>query len=155
MQEAHKPLKKNYPDHELTRSYHEHLGRIYYETDNYKEAKPHLVTAIQEMGENFMRLFMLGQILRMEKDWPQAIKAFEKSLKYEPPPIPNQDPRVLVMLELMKIHNETENFDAALQVANQILVFDPQNPIANQYKKQIEQRKFQEKQNEAMKEMIR
>ena len=155
LKEAYKPLKNQYPDHELTRSYHEHLGRIYYETDNYKEAKPHLVTAIQEMGENFMRLFMLGQILRMEKDWSQAIKAFEKSLKYEPPPIPNEDARILVMLELMKIHNETENFDAALDYANRILSVQPQNTMAQQYRRNIEQKKFHEKQNEAIKEMIR
>jgi|SRR3989338_4768779 len=155
MKQADGALQKQYPDHATTRAFHETLGRIYYEWDHYDEALPEIEQAIQQLGENFMRLLMAGQILRMQQQWKAAISAFEKALQYDPPKGMAGNPKQLVLMELMKAHYETGDYDTALQYANIVLKTDPANNLALTYKRQIEQKRHEEHEREVLEKMIK
>ena len=155
LKSAESPLQKQYPNHETTRAFHENLGRVYYEWDHYEEALPHIQQSIAQLGENFMRLFMAGQILRMQQQWKEAIVDFEKSLQYETPAGTPGNSKLLVMLELTKAYAAVGNEEKALSYANAVLKIDPTNAMAQNYRQQIEHQKYQKHEREVMENMIK
>jgi tetratricopeptide (TPR) repeat protein len=80
LKEAQVKLPEQYPDYPETKRMHEHLARLYYQANQFDKAMPELLEALKITPDSFMLLFMSAQILRLNKNYPQAIAAFEKAL---------------------------------------------------------------------------
>ena len=150
LKEAEPILRNRYPKHPATIQLSEHLAGLYYQAGKYDDALPEYLSAIRTQGENFLRLYLVGQMYRMKKDTKNAIPYFENALKQ-----PEQNSlRPLAQIELIKLYFDDKSFDKSLAMANQILEQDPQNPIALSYRDEIAHRKTQEKEREVMKRII-
>ena len=155
MLKAAEPLLRNrYPKYQSTLNLSEHLGRLYYQLGQYDEALPEYLLAIRHQGENFFRLYLVGQMYRMKGKTKEAIAYFEKSFQFEAPPVEFGPLKKLAKLELMQLYYNVKDDDKALEMANQVLAEDPQNPAAISVRDQISQRKYKEKERNIFKRMI-
>lgn len=60
---------------------HAAMGLLLFRGKSIKEAKKEIDTAIQLSPETFSTYYYLGKILKESKDYPGAVKAFEKALR--------------------------------------------------------------------------
>lgn len=149
LQKAAPLLQKNYPNHPATFTLSEHLGNIYYELGRYDEALPKFLEAIEKQGDNFLRNYLVGQILRMGQRQKEAIPYFEKGLGF-PPPKEAPNMKLLAELELVKLYFDTNDLDKALAMANAILKDDPTNAVAISYRDTINHKRAKEKERKTM-----
>lgn len=155
MLETAEPLLKNrYSKHPATINLSEHLGRLYYQLGQYDEALSEYLLAIRHQGENFFRLYLVGQMYRMKDKTKEAIAYFERSFQYEAPPIEFGPLKKMARLELMQLYYNVKDDDKALEMANQVLAEDPQNPAAVSIRDQISSRKYKEKERNILKRII-
>ena len=144
-------LKQQYPNHKESKRIYEHLGRVYYQSDQFDKALPYLGKALKDDPDNFMLLFMSGQILRAKHDYAKAIAYFQKALIIKIPADLKPNPRKTVLTELMMLTYEIKDFSNCIKYADQVLKIDPRDPIALSYKRQVEKAEFQKRQKEAIK----
>ena len=147
-------LQKNYSKLPATAELPEHLGSIYYQLGRYDEALVKFQEAIKVQGENFLRLYLVGQIYRMEQKSTEAISAFEKSLQYEAPKSPAPNFKQLAQIELIHLYSDAKNFDKVLEIANAILKDDPSNPTAISTRDNIQHQRTKDKERESWKKMF-
>lgn len=147
-------MKSQYKEHPATKKLPEHLGNIYYQLGRYDEALPQFLEAIETDGENFLRLYLAGQIYRMQQNPKEAIPYFEKALTH---PLPQGVPsgmKRLAQIELMKLYFDAGALDQSLAMANEILKEEPMNPAAISTRDKIAQKRFQEKERETWKKVL-
>ena len=153
LKEAEPLLRNRYAKNPATQSFAEHLGGLYYQTGQYELALPQYLEAIRFDGENFLRLYLVGQMYRMKKSSKEAIAYFEKAVKFDPPPTIPQI-KILAQIELMKLYYDNKEEDKALQMVNLVLAQDPQNQTALSYQTNISARKTKAKEREILKNII-
>lgn len=153
--EGAEKLPKQYPGHPLAKSIHDHAGRVLYQADDYARALPELLKAIDVTPDNFMALFMAGQILRIKKEYTQAKQLLEKALAAKLPQDITTNPRPRVLAELMIVAYELKDLDAALSYANQILETSPTDTLAQSYKEKIQRERLRLKEREAIDRLVK
>ncbi len=154
LEKAEPLLRSRYKEHPATRELSEHLGKIYYQLNRYGEAREKLLEAIAQEGEDFLKLYLVGQIYRMDQKPNEAIGFFEKALAH---PVPKESPggmKRLAQLELMRLYFEAGLFDQSLAMAETILQEEPANPAAVSFRDKIRQKQFQQHEKERWKKML-
>lgn len=146
-------LEKSYPTHPTSLEIKEHLGNLYYGLGKFAEAKGAFLTAIEKNGENFMRLFLVGQIDRMNGEGASALTYFEKALSHSPPPEAS-DMKIALHLELLEIYHSAENDEKVLEQATAILELIPNHPKALQYKEEVLRKRSQSNQDKGWKKIL-
>ncbi|MFH0798970.1 MAG: tetratricopeptide repeat protein [Pseudomonadota bacterium] len=152
--QAAEKIPQQYPNHPLIKSIHEHAGRVLYQADDYDRALPELKKAIESAPDNFMLLFMAGQISRIKKQYAEAKELFERALK-APLPAGAPDARPKVLKELMILSCELKELDACLSYSVQVLAAAPQDATAISYKQKIEQERIKQHEREIMEKMVK
>ncbi len=160
--EAAEKLAQQYPDYPETKKMHEHLARLYYQTDQFDKALPEIEEALKTAPDSFMLLFMSAQIYRVQKNYTQAIANFEKALTAPSPyPSPSRgegkgggDPKKIVMTELMALYYEMKDYGNCLKYAEMILQVFPKDRAALSYRQQIQQMQYKQREQEAIKKII-
>ena len=171
LKDAAEKLAAQYPDYKETNKMHEHLGRMYYASNQFDKALPEIEEALKASPDNFMLLFMSGQIYRLGKQYNQAIANFEKALNViaseakqsqGAPGIatPAQKDGGLAMTaqkmiyqELMSLYFEIKDFSNCLKYAETILKASPMDRAALSYKQQIQQMQYKQREQEAIKKI--
>ena len=150
-----KPLmEQKYPKYPQTQELADHLGRLYYQLEKYDQALPFFLEAIQGQGENFLRLYLAGQIYRMQEKKSEAIGFFEKALTHQPPPESPGPMILLASLELMRLYFATEQSEKALQTAEVILETDPANAEAIQIRDEVRRAKYKEEERKTWERVL-
>lgn len=154
LSEAAPKLKKDYPMLEVTKSIDDHLGRLYYQTDQYDKALPQLLAALKTNPNDFTLLFITGQILRSKGDRDQAYAHYIRALSAPVPADVKPDPRLGLLKELMAITYEMQRFDESLKYAEQILTIDSSDALAISYKQTISKKKMMQQQESEIQKII-
>jgi len=163
LEQAAQKLPGQYPDYEHTKRIHEHLGRLYYQADQFDKAIAEIDQALKTDPNNFMLLFMSAQIYRSQKNYQQAIATFEKALQQIPPTPPLQrgargdlqpDPKKIILTELMGLYYEMKDFPNCLKYADQVLAIAPNDQRALSYKRNIQMFQYKQREREAIKKII-
>jgi tetratricopeptide (TPR) repeat protein len=170
--EAKDKLFTQYPDYPETKRINEHLGRVYYQADQFDMAFPELEEALKKDPQNFMLLFMTAQILRLQKQYAAAIERFEKALAViastasqspEKPgtasPAPKNSGLAMtakkaILNELMMLYFEQKDFSKCLEYAKLILSIYPNDQAALSYKRAIEQAQYRQKELDTIKKIV-
>lgn len=148
-------IPKQYPNHPLSKGIHEHAGRILYQTEQYDLALPELKKALDFKPDNFMALFMTGQILRIQKRYDESRQVFEKAISAAPPAGTTPNPRLQLARELMIVTFELKDFDAALAYADVVLSVAPSDQLALSYKNRIGIEKQKAREREAIERIVK
>lgn len=147
-------ITKQYPNSRLSKEIHEHAGRALYQIDDYVRALPELQKALEYAPDNFMLLFMAGQLLRMNKRYGEAKLLFEAALTAKPPAGLEQHARHRLARELMILSFELKDYLSCLSYADQVLAIDPGDATALKYKQRVEQQIHLKQQMEKMEKML-
>jgi len=167
LKEAAEKLAQQYPDYPESKRMHEHLARLYYQSNQFDKALPEIEAALKGQPDNFMMLFMSAQIYRLQKNYSQAIANFEKALviaseaKQSPEALGIASGSALAMTatktiltELMTLYYEIKDFGNCLKYADIILSGIPNDRTALSYKRQIQQMQYKQKEQEAIKKIV-
>lgn len=147
-------MEQKYPKYPQTEALSEHLGRLYYQLEKYDQALPLFLEAMQRQGENFQRLFLAGQIYRMQENNTEAITFFEKALTHKPPADSPAQMILLTKLELMRLYFNAGQSDKALELADALLDADPANPQALQIRDEIRRAKYKEQERKTWERIL-
>ena len=147
-------IPKQYPSHPMAKGIHEHAARALYQANDIARALPEFQAALAVTPDNFMLLFMAGQILLTQKKYEEARPLFERALTVKPPEGLEIDPQQRVWRELMKITWEMKDYESCGAYAELILAANPTDPVALSYKQQLERAKYQQKEREIIKKMV-
>lgn len=147
-------IPKQYPGHHLAKGIHEHAGRALYQIDDFVRALPELQKALEHSPDNFMLLFMAGQLLRMNKRTQEAKVLFETALTAKPPAGLEQDSKHRLARELMILSFELKDYAACSSYADQVLAIDPGDAAALKYKQRVGQQIHLKQQMEKMERML-
>lgn len=147
-------LEEKYPKHPQAKAMAEQVGRLYFGLEQYDKALPFLLEAIQKQGENFLRLYLAGQIYRMQEKNAEAIGYFEKALTHKIPPGSPPQMILLASLELMRLYFATDQFDKALETANAVLENDPANAEAQNLRDQIRREKYKQEERKTWEKIL-
>jgi len=153
--EAAEKIPKQYPGHPLALGIHEHAARVLYQADDYGRALPELKKALEHDPENFVLIFMAGQLLRLNKNFPEARAMFEKALTVKPPEGLGLDPNQRVWRELMAITYEMGDTEACAAYAQMILSANPNDGIALSYTQKIEREKLRKRELQIIDKIVR
>lgn len=149
---AAEKIPKQYPGHPLAKGIHEHAGRALYQIDDYARALPELQKAIEHSPDNFMVLFMTGQLLRLSKQYAAARGTFEQAMKATPPKGMEADAKYRLSRELMLLAFELRDFPTCLTYVHQVLAIAPADPLALSYKQKLE---YQMKEREVIEQLVK
>lgn len=151
-EKASSNLLNTYPNHIESKRIYEHLGRVYYQTEQNDKAREALEKAVKNDPKNFMIHFMLAQISRMEKNYTEAISHFEEALTLETPE--EMKPIKIILTELMKLYFEMKDYENCLRYADNILAQWPGDSTALSYRGQIEKMQYEQKERETIRKMV-
>lgn len=143
--QAAEKLKQNYPNHPLSGAIHEHTARALYQANDPDRALPELQKGLQKSPNNFMLLFLTGQILREKGFYNDAKQVFEKALGVRAPKGVGPDAKLRLLTELMIVTFELRQLDASQGYADKVLAISPNDPAALSYKQRIEQARLKTK----------
>jgi len=170
--EAKDKLLTQYPDYPETKRINEHLGRVYYQMDQFDMAFPELEEALKIDPQNFMLLFMTAQILRLNKQYTAAIERFEKALAViasQASQAPEKSgiastasknsglattAKKAILTELMMLYFEQKDFSKCLEYAKLILSIYPNDQAALSYKRAVEQAQYRQKELDTIKKIV-
>lgn len=155
MTQALEKLPKQYPGHPLSKAIHEHAGRIFYQTEEYDKALPEFQKALEISPDNFMALFMAGQILRIKKEYDGARKLLEKALQAPSPEGIQPDPKFQLLKELMALTLELKDFAACQVYIDAALAAAPNDQQALQYKNRIGIERQKQREREAIERIVK
>lgn len=128
--ERAKPLlEQRYPTHPITPMIGELIGKLYFQLSDYDKALPIFLEVIQTRGENFERLYLVGQMYRIRGEPKPAITYLEKTLGHEASDTSPQL-RLGVRMELLNLYVAQKDFPKAKEMIKSILAQDPSNPAA-------------------------
>ncbi|MBU4485171.1 tetratricopeptide repeat protein [bacterium] len=130
-------LKKHYSKHKYSKNFNEYVGRSLFMLNDFINAQGYLEDALKNDPKNFMLLFMTGQILRMQMAFGDAVARFTKALEAPKTKEQSQNSDRLIYLELIRAYYEMGDYDKAIELCDKILMIEPNNGIAMQYKQQI------------------
>jgi len=148
LQKADERLKKQYPGSSYVNEMPKQLGELYFRLDKYKEAIPYLEQATSKAQEPSL-LFILAQSYRKTGNIEQAKSYFEKALSISSDNSLNYP----ILLELMTLTYQLNDYEAALQYAEQILQISPNDPSALSYRNQIQLKKLSEEEKKLIKKI--
>jgi len=154
MTEAVPKLKKDYPNLEVTKEVDGHLGRLYFQIDDYDQAMPLLVAAVKAKPDDFILRFITGQVLRQKKKLAEAYENYKQALLLTAPADVKPDPKIAVRKELMVVTYEMKRYDEALSYAEQILAVSPKDELALTYRETIKRHRAMQEQDKALDKML-
>ncbi len=154
-EEAAKEFPQRYPGHHLTKEIDAHAARVLYQLDRPDAAMKHIRRALKETPDDFMMLFLGGQILRQRKQPREARTLLERAIVV---PIPagmdkKQTKRTLYN-ELIAVTYELGDFDAALKYADAVFSFDPNDPVARNYAQKIQRELQRRREREIINRLV-
>lgn len=146
-------LAQQYPNHEMTRSINDFLGRSLFHSGEKNEAIAYLQKAAEK--DNFTALYLLGLISKDKKDTKGAIDNFERALKAKHPDGMPKSVDIAIMTELGKSYFAEKNYDESLKWWEEILKVDPANQMARSYRDNIEKARYLEKERKVIEEIVK
>lgn len=147
-------VKKRYPSHPLNKSIYKHTGRTLYHVGRYSEALTQLTEALKIQNDDFMLLFMSGQILHHLGELQKARFILEKAA-LSPPPMDMAASTVKPLLhELILITSKMGDMVACEIYVNQLLTFFPDDPMALQHRRELTKMKNKAREREILKNII-
>lgn len=154
--EKAKPLmEERYPTHPETAGIGERIARSYFQLKEYDKALPLYLEVIQKRGENFERLYIVGQMYRILGQPVPAIDYLEKGLRC--PTLGADAPatgasvghlKTGVRLELLNLYTAQKDFEKAKGMMKEILDEDPSNPAALAFQEQLRRQEAKEKEHQ-------
>lgn len=154
LKNAEEPLNKYYPVHPATLGLSEQIGGIYFQAGQYDEALNYYLAALLTSGDNFLRNFLVGQMLRMKGEKETAISYFEKSLQFPPPEGSPKNMKSAAKVELLQLYYGAEQWENALEMANEILAEDPGNQTALALRANLQNQRVKEKEKKEWKRIL-
>lgn len=145
-------LTEQYPDHELTRSINEAVGRALFLTNKKDEALTWLQKSLKT-GGGFATLFLLGRIYEDKGDINSAVLYYESALAAPHPRDIKTD--FMIFSSLGRLTYTLKDYDKSLTWWERVLAISPTDPTANQYKAAIQKSKFKEEERKVMEEMVK
>lgn len=152
--EAATKIPKQYAKHPLARGIHEHAGRALYQANDFVRALPELEKALEFTPDNFMLLFMSGQILRTNAQPASAREHFKRALKAKPPEGLETDAKYRLLRELIIVTYDLKDLSTCSSYIQQVLAIAPTDPIALSYKQKLEREQQKRKEMEVIERMI-
>lgn len=153
---AAKKISTQYPSHPLAKEIDSHAARALYQIDDYDGALSHIREALKYTPDDFMLLFMGGQIQRTKKLYSQARVLMERALAVKiPEGMDRDETRRTVLNELVAITYELGDYDACASYADQVLAMAPHDRTARSYKQKVEHERHLQKQREIIERMVK
>jgi tetratricopeptide (TPR) repeat protein len=153
---AAEKILQRYPAHPLAKEIDAHAARALYQIDDYEGALNHIRRALVHQPQDFMLLFMGGQIQRTKKLYSQARALLERALATKIPEGMDRDQtRRTVLNELVVITYELKDYDACVSYADQVLAIAPRDPTAMSYKQKVEHERHLQKQKEIIERLVK
>ncbi len=153
--ESAEKMKEQYPGHPLVTQIHQHAGRAAFQVDDLEGALPHLQKALEVEPDDFMLLFMAGQILRKAKRPQEAYALFLKAKDLAPPESDDTNPKLALLGELMATAFELEDFKTVDAYADEILLMDPLNAAARAYKNILLKQRYKQREHDIIEKIVR
>lgn len=154
-EEAAKKLPEHYPKHHLTKDINAHAARVLYQLDRTDAAMKHIRRALKETPDDFMMLFLGGQILRQQKQPREARILLERAIAV---PIPagmnEQQTKRTLYNELVAVCYELGNFDSSLKYADEVFRIDPNDPVARNYAQKIQRELQRRREREIINRLV-
>jgi tetratricopeptide (TPR) repeat protein len=152
---AAEKLPGQYRSHPLAREVDGHAARTLYRVDRTDDALLHIQKALKHKPDDFMLLFMGGQILRQKKENEQALILLKKASTMPIPPEMDKDFTKRTLLnELVAINYELGDHQSSTVYINEVFKISPNDPTARHYMQLIAREKNRLKQNEILKNMV-
>ena len=153
---AAKKIPKQYPTHPLAKEIDAHAARALYQIDDYDGALNHIRLALKYTPQDFMLLFMGGQIQRSKKLYSPARVLMERALAVKiPEEMDRDETRRTVLNELVVITYELGDYDACVSYADQVLTMAPHDRTARSYKQKVEHERHLQRQKEIIERMVK
>ena len=146
---------RQYPRHPDAGRIGEHAGRLLYQLDEFNRALPFLEAALKAEPNNFMLLFMSGQILRMQKNYQAAKERFEHALLQTAPKDIQPNPRVVLLRELVILTYNSNDHTKCSVYIKQLLALAPADKTALFYQEKLNQTKHKAKERELLKKLVK
>ena len=155
MKIAAEKLPKQYPSHPLAHEVDAHAARTLYKVDRTDDALVHINKAIARTPNDFMLLFMGGQILRQKKENGKALLLLMKANSMPiPPDMDKNFTRKTLLNELVAITYELGEYESSSAYINEVFKIYPNDPTARHYMQLIAREKNRSKQHEILKQMV-
>ncbi len=153
--EANRTLESHYPKHPLNKAIHKHAARALFSANKNSEALPHLTEALKHEPNDFMLLFMAGQVLHQMGEPAKALIPLEKALTVPPPEGDAVNAARTLLHELILVTYEMGNPDACRNYIDKMLALDPGDQLANRYRSKVGFLRRKNRESEIMKKLYR
>ncbi|MBT3181829.1 MAG: hypothetical protein HN337_04875 [Deltaproteobacteria bacterium] len=152
--DADRGLEERYSSHPITKAIHKHAARALFTANKNSEALPHLTEALKYEPDDFMLLFMAGQVLHQMGEAGKALVPLEKALTVTPPEGNALDAARSLLHELIIVTYEVGNADACAGYVDKMLTLDPADPLANKYKNKVGFLRRKNRESEMLKKLV-
>jgi len=148
-------MPKQYPGHPLTPEIDAHAARTLYKVNRTDDALIHINKALLNDPNDFMLLFMGGQILRQKKENGKALLLLIKANSL---PIPHEMDKIFtkktLLNELVAITYELDEYESSAAYIDEVMKIAPNDPTARRYMQLITRKKEREKERELLKHLV-
>jgi len=135
IKEAVEKVGERYPTHPLNKAIHKHAGRALYNIGDINGALVHISEALKYEPDDFMLLFMAGQLLNQKGNPSEAREMLESALVVSPPADVGAAQAIKPLLhELMAATFNMKDYKACKSYAEQMIALDPTDRAAHDYK---------------------
>ena len=152
--QAAEGIEKYYPKHPISEGIYKHTGRALYGSNRHLEALPYLTEALKLEPNDFMLLFMAGQILHQMKEPDKAKIALEKALGVSRPAGIEVESLIPLLHELITVTFKMKDFQACANYIDQTLAIYPTDSLAINYKKKLTAKLRQKRELEMIKKFV-
>jgi len=147
LSQAESGLKSRYKKHPVNLAIHKQMGQILYSQSKYADALPHLMLALKWQPDDFMLLFMIGDILAESNRMKDARKFLENAISHLP--IDGGDnivkSRVALLHELVIVTYKLGDIDACDSYIGILTSIDPSDSLAASYGKKVNEYRMHQK----------
>jgi tetratricopeptide (TPR) repeat protein len=152
--ETTKNIAKHYPEHPLVKSIHKHAGRTLYHANRYEDALKSLAEVLKVQKDDFMALFMSGQILSRMGELQKARLILEMAAQTRPPAGMEADTIRPLLHELVTVTVKMGDVAASEAYLSQLLALYPDDPVGHQHKRELEKQRAKSREREILKGII-
>lgn len=153
--EAASTLPKYYPSHPLSAVINKHAARALYSIERYDEALPYLTEAINFEPNDFMLLFMAGQILNQKGEIERARTIFEKAATLPPPPGIEMDAAKSLLRALADVTFKLGDLEQCTVYVEGLLKLAPSDPIGLGYRQKLQEKHRRMKEQEIIDKFVK
>lgn len=153
--EAAAGLPKYYPSHPLSAAINKHTARALYSIERYDEALPYLTEALSLEPDDFMLLFMSGQILNQRGELDRARAVLEKATTLPPPPGIEMDAAKSLLRALADVTFKLGDLEQCAVYVEGLLKLSPADPIGQGYRQKLQEKQRKQKEQQIIDNFVK